>query len=377
MMTPATVLSKFLSRVYISALCFLLLFFWGGSEVGAKNTSSSFILQTTHKFAAKKTQAAPVAIKLQSPEDGAVLLSPSAEKKQKPTTVQAKRAESTNKFRRKLSARSAIIMDSGSGAVLYAHEPDRPAQPASTLKVLTGLIAIQSLRDTDIVKPSRHAAGMPRSKIYIQPGKSYVADDMINAVLLASANDASVAVAEKVAGSEQSFAKLMTSKARSLGATNTVCKTASGLTAPGQMSTARDLAVVFDKAMRDREFAERMRRTKVKTRFGQVLHSHNKALWRVQGAVGGKTGYTNAARQTYVGKFSRGDNEIVVAIMGSETMWNDISHLVEYGFARKAQMAAMDNNSGSAGKIAMSSVTQPFKNNSLQVLHGTKKQPHL
>ncbi len=200
---------------------------------------------------------------------------------------------------------------------------------------------------------------------------------MINAVLMASANDASVAVAERVAGSEQSFAKLMTSKARSLGATNTVCKTATGLTAKGQMSTARDLAIVFDKAMQDREFAERMRRTKAKTGYGQVLHSHNKALWRVEGAVGGKTGYTNAARQTYVGKFSRGDSEIIVALMGSETMWTDISRLVEYGFARKAQMAAMGNNAGSAEKIAMSSVAQPFRNNSLQVLSGTKKQPNL
>ena len=198
--------------------------------------------------------------------------------------------------------------------MLYSHDPDRPAQPASTIKILTGLIAIRSLQDKEMVKASRRAAGMPRSKIYLKPGKSYKADDLINAVLLASANDASVALAEKVAGSEKTFAKLMTRKARSLGAKQTICKTASGLTARGQQSTARDLAKVFNRAMENKEFARRIGKSKVRTSYGKLLRNHNKALWRVKGALGGKTGYTSAARQTYVGKFARGNTELVVAI---------------------------------------------------------------
>ncbi len=232
-----------------------------------------------------------------------------------------------------------------------------------------------------MVKASRRAAGMPRSKVYLKPGKSYKADDLINAVLLASANDASVALAEKVAGSEKSFAKLMTHKARSLGAKNTVCKTASGLTAKGQKSTARDLATVFDRAMTNKEFARRIGKSKVRTSYGKLLRNHNKALWRVKGALGGKTGYTRAARQTYVGKFARGNVELVVAIMGSETMWDDISRLVEYGFDKKYQLAALENSAPVGAKnarpVSVANLSPAFKNTTLQVLTGTKKHPKL
>jgi D-alanyl-D-alanine carboxypeptidase (penicillin-binding protein 5/6) len=226
-------------------------------------------------------------------------------------------------------------MDAETGEVIFAQSPDSTRQPASTIKVLTGLIAIDSLKDQDRVRASQHAAAMPRSKIYLKPGKTYAADDMINAVLLASANDASVALAERIGGSERAFAKLMTAKAEALGARKTVCKTANGLTAPGQHSTARDLAVIFNGAMKNPDFARRMSLRKVETNYGGTLHSHNRALWQVHGAEGGKTGFTNVARKTYVGKFSRGNDQIVVALMGSENMWTDVRRLVEYGFGKK------------------------------------------
>ncbi len=240
---------------------------------------------------------------------------------------------------RRISARSVMVMDAETGETLFARAPDKPRQPASTIKVLTGMIAIKSLKDTDHVAVSRHAARMPRSKIYLDPRKRYPANDLINAVLLASANDASVALAEKIAGSEKNFAKMMTLRARLWGATRTICRTATGLTARGQHSTARDLATIFRHAMLDSEFVKRMRRTRITTSWGQTLYNHNKALWRVKGAEGGKTGYTAAARQTYVGKFTRESGSIIVAIMGSETMWSDIKNLVEYGFQRKEEIA--------------------------------------
>jgi D-alanyl-D-alanine carboxypeptidase (penicillin-binding protein 5/6) len=253
--------------------------------------------------------------------------------------------EEADELRKCLTSRSAIVLDVDSGEVIYAYAPDEPAQPASTIKILTGLIAIQSLGNEEWVPASLRAAGMPRSKIYLKRGKSYRADDMINAVLLSSANDASVALAEKIAGSERVFAKLMTHKARAWGAENTICKTATGLTARGQKSTVRDLAVLFTRAMENEEFAARVARTMVKTGYGQVLKNHNRALWQIDGTEGGKTGYTQAARQTYVGKFKRGEDELTVAVMGSETMWDDLKHLVEYGFAKKRSLevaAAVD-----------------------------------
>lgn len=255
-----------------------------------------------------------------------------------------RRAEA--RLRRRLSAKSAIVVDATSGRVLYEYNADTPRQPASTIKVLTGLIAIERLNDHDRVVPSRRAARMPRSKVYLKPGHAYQANDLINAVLLASANDASVALAETIGGNEASFARLMTEKARRFGARNTICKTASGLTKAGQHTTARDLAMVFNAAMQNQEFANRMKHTKVRTSFGRTLWNHNKALWRIAGAEGGKTGYTMAARQTYVGKFEKSGSELIVAIMGSETMWDDISRLVRHGFSEERQLAQAETAPG-------------------------------
>ena len=232
-----------------------------------------------------------------------------------------------------VSAKSIIVIDAHSGGTIYSRSPDTPRQPASTIKVITGMLAIDLLKNEERITVSKKAARQPRSKVYLDTRKTYSANDLINAVLLASANDASVALAEKIAGSEKSFAKMMTSRARRWGARNTVCKTASGLTARGQKTTARDLATIFRQAMKDREFAARMKKTKIRTSEGKLLRNHNKALWQIKGALAGKTGYTNAARQTYVGKFKRGGKEIIVAIMGSESMWNDIKRLVSYGFS--------------------------------------------
>ncbi|MEN8199939.1 MAG: D-alanyl-D-alanine carboxypeptidase [Thermodesulfobacteriota bacterium] len=249
-------------------------------------------------------------------------------------------AATTRRLSRKISSRSAIIIDAATGKTLYSRNPDNPRQPASTIKVITGMIAIKSLNNTERVPVSQKAARQPRSKVYLDQKKKYKADDLINAVLLASANDASVAIAEKIAGSERAFAKMMTLRAQLWGAKHTVCKTASGLTAKGQKSTARDLATIFRYAMKDREFSSRMKKVKVRTTEGKLLRNHNKALWQVDGTLGGKTGFTNAARQTYVGKFRRGQDEIIVAIMGSETMWSDIKYLVNYGFQKKMAMGS-------------------------------------
>jgi D-alanyl-D-alanine carboxypeptidase (penicillin-binding protein 5/6) len=238
---------------------------------------------------------------------------------------------------KQISARSAIIIDARSGETLFAKAADNPRQPASTIKILTGMIALQSLSGSEQVAVSRWAADQPRSKVDLNPKKHYQANDLINAVLLASANDASVALAEKIAGSESSFARMMTEKARQWGARNTVCKTATGLTAKGQTSTARDLAVMFRHVMQNPAFASRMKQVKVKTSYGSLLRNHNKALWQVEGTQGGKTGFTNAARQTYVGKFKRGEQEIVVAVMGCETMWADVKKLVQHGFTLNSQ----------------------------------------
>ncbi len=250
-------------------------------------------------------------------------------------------------IKRQLSAKSAIIIDAQNGDTLFSVSPDTPRQPASTIKVITGMIALKSLSAGEKVAVSKKAARQPRSKIYLDRRKTYKATDLINAVLLASANDASVALAEKIAGSEQSFAKMMTVRAKIWGAKKTVCKTATGLTARGQKSTARDLATIFRHIMQDKDFVTRIKRTKIRTSYGSMLRSHNKALWQVKGTIGGKTGYTRAARKTYVGKFKRGKQEIIIALMASDEMWSDVKKLVKHGFyaAKLVNLAKQQNNS--------------------------------
>jgi len=318
------------------------------------SSSRTTVLTSDHKFPPDKDSLAAVRQQIiasyQPAQAGTpVILSRSAETKKKPVQVAA---VSDTAFRRKLSAGSAIVLDARTGEEIYAHNPDRPGQPASTIKVLTSLIAMDSLKNNSLVPVSSWAASMPRSKIYLRKGKSYYANDLINAVLLASANDASVALAEKIAGSESGFAKMMTNKAQELGARKTICKTASGLTAKGQQTTARDLAVIFGKAMKQQEFASRVKLANAKTSYGKVLRNHNKALWQITGAQGGKTGYTWAAKQTYVGKFSRNGEEIVVALLGSRNMWRDIAELVDYGFTKIEQVQTAGRQGSGPGEAA-------------------------
>lgn len=347
---------------FAGASRFLLLVGLGVCFMGGEAFAQQ-IISSSHKNSPGQVKGrAQAAVILKSNEIGAAKSRPGEE---------APAVGNIARLERQISARSAIIMDAASGRTLYSMNPDQPRQPASTIKVLTGLIALESLKRQELVPTSRRAANMPRSKVYLQSGKSYRADDLINAVLMASANDASVALAEKIAGSESAFARLMTSKARAMGARQTVIKTANGLTAQGQQSTARDLAVIFRQAMNHDEFSNRMGYKAVKSGFGQTIRTHNKALWQIHGTEGGKTGFTRAAGQTYVGKFRRGDSELVVALMGSQTMWDDVKHLVEFGFRQQQGMMAAADLDGSDASAPPGAVA------SLVVLDDSKKNSNL
>jgi D-alanyl-D-alanine carboxypeptidase (penicillin-binding protein 5/6) len=359
--------ATFLIVFFILALLYPLT----AQSVNKKTGYESTILTTEHKFAPTKSALSSLRQQIissyQPVVNGApVLLNRSSKTKRRPVYPLK---FSDNLFRKKLSALSAIILDAQTGKEIYSHNPDLPRQPASTIKILTGLIAIDYLKNDSLVPVSSWAASMPRSKIYIKKGKSYYANDMINAVLLASANDASVALAEKIAGSESGFAKMMTRKANELGAKKTICKTASGLTAKGQQTTARDLATIFRKAMQHQEFTNRIKLLKTKTSYGKTLRSHNKAMWQISGSMGGKTGYTWAAKQTYVGKFSRNGQEILVAILGSRNMWNDIAKLVDYGFKKNQQLRMASRDEGNTNPQEKTSSV----NSDLVVLNKSKK----
>ncbi len=230
-------------------------------------------------------------------------------------------------------AKAYCIMDADTGKVLDSQNPQMMLPPASTLKVGTALMAINNLKLTDRVPVSAYAASAPASKINIRPGEVYSVTDMLYAILLASANDASRAMAERISGSEERFGRFMTTKLREMGAYRTNFVTANGLPADGQYTTAYDLAHIFRQAMRNPTFARIMCTKTYELNNGKEVRNHNRFLFTTPLAVGGKTGYTKASRHTYVGMFQNEDRRIIVALLGSTGKWADLRILIEKGFA--------------------------------------------
>ena len=183
-----------------------------------------------------------------------------------------------------VTARAAIIVDAASGETLWERNADVPLPPASTTKVLTAILAIESGRLDDWVTTSPEAAETAPSKIGLRAGDRMVLGDLLYAVLLNSANDAASVVAEGLAGSENEFAIHMNAKARALGAQGSHFVNPHGLTAAGHVSTARDLATIFRHGLKLSQFREILETPHIKvpvksSRMTTVsLHSHNRLL---------------------------------------------------------------------------------------------------
>lgn len=235
-------------------------------------------------------------------------------------------------------------MDASTGKVLYQKEADLRLPPASTTKVLTAILTLESGRKlSDSLTVSKEATRVPASKLYLRPGQHLSIEELLYGIMLASANDASVVLAEGIAGSVERFSELMTKKAHDIGATNTHFTNPHGLTAPDHYSTARDLAIVFRYAMKNSTFREI-----VQTKFSSVstsamvrkkvvprrisVRNHNRLLWGFDGAIGGKTGYTHAAQKCFVGAVQRNGSTLIVVILGARDLWGDTKRLLEYGF---------------------------------------------
>ena len=231
-----------------------------------------------------------------------------------------------------VSARSFVIMDAKTGKILLALNPQVFLPPASTLKVMTALSVVEHLKMDDKVSVSAYAAAAPASKIGIKAGETYTVRELLYALLLNSANDAARALAEKVSGSEPAFAAQATQEVRQWGAYRTTLATANGLPADNQYSTAQDLALMFRRAMSNPELAAIMSTKYYPIQGDRELRNHNRFLFTTPLAVAGKTGYTRAAKHTYVGQFKNGDQEIIVAMMGSTKKWADLRPLIEKGF---------------------------------------------
>ena len=240
-------------------------------------------------------------------------------------------AKSNNK--QFVTAQSAILVDLNKNKILYSKDIHTKRAPASTIKILAALVALEKIGTNTDVKISKTAVSVEPTKIWLAQGAKYNSLDLINAILISSANDASIALAEAVSGSEPEFAKIMTKKARQLGAKNSNFKNASGLPKKNQYSTAYDLYRIVKAAFKNSVIYQTMKKKKekIKGTLGKeiTLTNHNKMLFRkAYPLVLVKTGYTKSARHCFAGVVYFGKRKYAIVILKSRKPWTDIENLL-------------------------------------------------
>ena len=241
-----------------------------------------------------------------------------------------------------LNCRAAILIEQGSGRVLYEKNADERVPIASITKVMTLLLAFEAVHDGRLtmetpVPVSEHAYHMGGSQIWLEPGEHFTLDEMIKAICVSSANDAAVAVAELVGGSEPAFVEQMNARAASLGMERTSFRNACGLGAEGHLSTARDVATMSRTILNT--CPEVLHYTGIWTdtlRGGATqLINTNKLLRRYEGITGLKTGTTGGAGVCISASAARDGLRLVAVILGapsSKDRFEAAAALLDYGF---------------------------------------------
>ena len=246
-----------------------------------------------------------------------------------------------------VTARAAIIVNAGTGEAIWEKNADAPLPPASTTKILTAILAIESGRLDERLPVSVEASEVAPSKIGLRPGERMELRDLLYAVLLNSANDAATVVAEGIAGSESAFAVRMNAKAASLGARNSHFVNPHGLTADGHVSSARDLAKIFRYGLQLDTFREILETPRIRVPLESrrlefvSLHSHNRLLEGWTHRVIGKTGFTRPAGRCFVGAATADGHEVIIALLGSRDLWGDARRLFAHAFDEPAGVAPL------------------------------------
>jgi D-alanyl-D-alanine carboxypeptidase len=228
---------------------------------------------------------------------------------------------------------STIVVDARTGALLSADDPDGYRHPASLTKMMTLYLLFEDLKKGRIklstpLRVSRRAAAMAPSKLGLKPGSTITVEQAIKALVIKSANDAAATVGENLAGNEAAFANRMTRVARSIGMRRTTFKNASGLPNPAQVTTARDMATLGLRLMRDfPQYYPYFRSTSFVFK-GRLIRGHNRLVGRFPGTDGIKTGYVNASGFNLVTSTKRGDKRVVGVVMGARSSGTRNAHMM-------------------------------------------------
>jgi D-alanyl-D-alanine carboxypeptidase len=229
---------------------------------------------------------------------------------------------------------ASIVVDFETGQVLHETNADTRNYPASLAKIMTLYLAFEALQRGDLtldqeLNVSRRAAGMPSSKLGLKTGEKISVKDVILALVTKSANDAAVVMAEALGGKEFKFAQIMTKKARELGMTKTKFRNASGLPNRGQLSTARDMAVLARSLIRDYPGFYELFSTPQFTYHGRTHRNHNRLLRNYEGTDGIKTGYIRASGFNLVASTVRKGRRLIAVVFGGKTPRSRDRHITK------------------------------------------------
>ena len=243
-----------------------------------------------------------------------------------------------------VKASGAVLMDMENGRVLWGKNEDKPLAMASTTKIMTAIIALEMGNMDDIVNVSKRAAMAPEVDIDLNTGDEIKLEHLLYALMLKSANDSAVAIAEHIGGSVEGFSDLMNEKAFELGAFDTEFVTPNGLDEGEHHSTAEDMALIASYALKNEKFVEIINTpsysfTSENGKRSFFVNNTNRLLREYKGAFGVKTGFTGKAGHCFVGAAERNGVKLVSCVLasgwgasGKEYKWTDTKAILDYGF---------------------------------------------
>lgn len=293
----------------------------------------------------------------------------------RPHTLMAETSQASTSFNENdLYARSAVLMDADSGRILFGKDAANPLPMASTTKIMTCILTLETASLDDLVTVSSYAAKMPDVQLHISEGEHYKLEDLLYSLMLESHNDSAVAIAEHVGGSVEGFAQMMNEKAASIGCTDTFFVTPNGLDASDTITkkvhstTAADLAKIMSYCIKQspqKEAFLTITRTashsfhNLETADDGAVsqgarnfscNNHNAFLHMMEGALSGKTGFTGNAGYCYVGALERDGRTFVIALLAcgwpnnKTWKWKDAKKLFQYGIDNYKQTDITDYN---------------------------------
>nr|WP_133907875.1 D-alanyl-D-alanine carboxypeptidase family protein [Actinophytocola oryzae] len=240
-----------------------------------------------------------------------------------------------------VTAATWVVSDLDSGEVLVAKDPHARERPASLIKVLLSIVVIRELRPETVVTGTQEDANQEGTKVGIGPGGQYTVDQLLHALVMRSGNDAAFALSRTLGGPGVAVDK-MNALAKELGALDTRAATPSGLDGPGMTTSAYDQSLIFRAAMKHEEFAAAAKTKKIDFpgyagKAGFQVNNDNQLLGTYDGFLGGKTGFTDDARHTYVGGAERDGRRLAVVLLRGERssapLADQGAQLLDYGFA--------------------------------------------